>query len=82
MMELEVGGEEFLDRCVFNSSDKVIKVTGCNFELDSEANYGRWHEDDAFPNESSSIPSPPLEMRVFTHVLSRFGLISSNNHLN
>lgn len=82
MMELEVGEEEFLDTCVFSSSDKVIKVTGCNFELDSNANYGRWREDNVFTNESSSILSPPLEMHVFTHVLSRFGLISSSNHLN
>lgn len=82
MMELEVGEEEFLDRCVFSSSDKVIKVTGCNFELDSyNAYYGRWHEDNVFTDESSSILSPPLEMRLFTLVLSRFGLISSSNQL-
>lgn len=80
MMELEVGAEGYLAGCVFSSSDKVIKVTGCNFELDS--NDGRWQEDNVFTFESSSILSPPLEMPVFTRVLSRFELISFNNHLN
>lgn len=43
MMELEVGEDQVVDRCVFSSSDKVIKVNGCNFELDSNPNYvERW----------------------------------------
>lgn len=43
-MELQVAEEQVVDRSVFSSSDKVIKVTGCNFELDCNANEQRCSE--------------------------------------
>lgn len=44
--ELEVGGDQVIDRCAFSSSDKVIKVNGCNFAL----NYN--------PNDEKRWPKP------------------------
>lgn len=38
-MELEVGEDQVIDSCAFTSSDKVIKVNGCNFALDYNPNF-------------------------------------------